>query len=127
MRGAWTAVLGLVVWACGGRVEEEATDASFPMDAATTIVDASTSDTSYEVDCVPTASDPTGCPGGGYCVVWLSAAAAAKRPALFPDAGLVRSACETGPLTTICDGSPSNDVSYNTYANTVAWVVCAEP
>jgi hypothetical protein len=48
MRGAWTAVLGLVVWACGGKVAGErpssASDAAPEMDSATTITDAGPED-----------------------------------------------------------------------------------
>ncbi len=129
MRGAWTAGLGLVFWACGGTVEAQrastASDASSQVDSATTIVDASTSDTSDEIDCVPSASDPTGCSGKAFCVAWVFTDGAAPT-GKYPE-GVVRSACEFGQLDEVCDGKPPIASGYAPYTNQTAWAVCAEP
>jgi hypothetical protein len=136
-------VLGLVVWGCGGRVDREgpstAPDASTGsdastgldaaaetgMDAAAEIVDASTSDTSDEIACAPTAKDPSGCSGNGYCVAWVATDGAA--PTLDYPADVVRSACESGPIGPFCDGKWPVTVQDDPYTNEPEWAVCVEP
>jgi hypothetical protein len=138
MRGAWTAVLGLVVWACGGRVEADTQtpallDASTGvdaaaetgMDAAAAIVDASSRDTSSEIECAPTANDPSGCSGDGYCVAWVPTDAGA--PTLNYPANVVRSACESGTIGLVCDGKWPVSVKDDPYTNLPDWAVCVEP
>jgi len=131
MRGAWTVVLGLVVSACGGRLDAEAppvaSDASSGVDSGPTIVDASTSDTSSEIDCVPTDGGATTCSGNSFCVAWVGPDAAVPHSqSQFPP-DVLRSACGTGPFDTACAGQAPSWVRYNPYSNRVSWVVCVEP
>jgi hypothetical protein len=126
MRAAWTALLGLWTVACGGRVEAgNQPDAAADVGVVTTVVDASTSDTSYELDCGPTDGGGSTCAGSSYCVAWVAPDAAAL-PQQFPT-DVLRSACESGPVGAVCNGQAPLFVRYDPYDNLVGWAVCAEP
>jgi len=138
MRGALPVLLGLVTSACGGRLEADTQtpalhDASTGvdaaaetgMDAAAAIVDASSSDTSSEIECAPMANDPSGCSGKAFCVAWVSPDAGA--PTLNYPANVVRSACESGTIGPFCDGKWPVSVKYDPYTNLPQWAVCVEP
>jgi hypothetical protein len=126
------AVLGLA--GCGGRTDLDlidqqrdasAVDAREEAPASASDADVA-SDTWDEIDCAPTAGDPTGgCSGKAFCVAWIFADGSAPT-GQYPD-GVVRSACETGQVDEVCDGKPPIQVGYATYANKVAWAECAEP
>jgi hypothetical protein len=136
MRGAWPVLLGLVTSACGGKLEADTqapashdaatgSDAQTDSDAAAAIVDATTSDTSDEIDCAPTANDPSGCSGNSYCVAWVATDGAA--PTLDYPADVVRSACESGPIGPFCNGEWPVSVKDDPYTNEPQWAVCVEP
>jgi hypothetical protein len=135
MRDAWTVVFGLVMMACGGRLKADKqavaspdaspeVDASPEMDSASAVLDASPSDTSYEIDCGPVDGGGSTCSGSSYCVAWVGLDASVTQ-SQFPS-GVLRSACESGPPMGACGAGAPLWVRYDAYDNKIAWVVCAE-
>jgi predicted small lipoprotein YifL len=126
------ALVLLALAGCGARSDldlvgqQDAAAVDAREEAPSSPTDASAaSDTSYEIDCAPTESDPTGCSGKAYCVAWVFADGAAPS-GQYPD-NVVRSACESGPVPTVCDGNPPLYYKYDPYDNYAYWAVCAEP
>jgi hypothetical protein len=72
----------------------------------------------------PGHDDSSSCPKNSYCAVWLSDPDAASTLA-FPDSGVLRSACESGPIVAACNGRAPVGVAYDPYNDSVAWVACA--
>ena len=79
------------------------------------------------VACPPAAGQSIGCPGGAYCVIWLTADASLPPAWGAPDADILEWVCESGSLSTLCSGSPPAQVHYTPYANRVTWAVCVGP